>query len=65
MTYAKWKAEVEREDYTIEQVMFDVPPSEKILEFLDRVGQERWERYALRYKGERDDWGRGTGASPS
>jgi len=59
VTYAKWKAEVEREGYTIEEVMFDVPPSEKLLEFLDRVGQERWERYAHRYKREYDAKGRG------
>jgi hypothetical protein len=42
--------------------MFDVPPSEKLLEFLDRVGQERWERYAHRYKREYDAKGRREGS---
>jgi hypothetical protein len=57
MTYYQWKADVERESYTVEQVMFDVPPSPQILAFLDCVGQERWERYALRYKKEHDTKG--------
>ncbi len=54
MTYDEWKSEVEREGYTVEQVMFDVPPSPEILAFLDRTGMERWERYALRYEREHD-----------
>jgi uncharacterized protein YeaO (DUF488 family) len=65
MTYAQWKSEVEREGYTVEQVLFDVPPSQKLLEFFDRAGQERWERYALRYERERSEPDRGTGACPS
>jgi hypothetical protein len=60
MTYHEWKAEVEREGYGVEQVMFDVPPSERLLEFFDRAGQERWERYAHRYKRERNEPDRGT-----
>jgi hypothetical protein len=62
MTYHEWRAEVEREGHTIEEVMFDVPPSEKLLEFLDRTGTERWQRYAHRYKREYDAKGRSGGS---
>lgn len=50
MTYAAFKRLVLWHGYTLAQLRCDVRPTREILDLIERVGHERYERYVLLYE---------------
>ncbi len=48
MTFREFVEMVALHRWTMAQLRCDVPPSEALLEAIDEVGADRWERYVLR-----------------
>lgn len=46
MTYREWLLAVE--GYTLSQLRCDEPPTPDLLDLIDLVGMDRWERYVGR-----------------
>lgn len=49
MTYTQFCAEVKVHGWTADQLLCNVPASDNLIGFMDRVGLARYERYVMRF----------------
>lgn len=53
MTLSHFAAEAKKNGWTLAQLRCDVPPTEKLLAFMDRIGLDAYESLVTRYAQQR------------